>query len=166
MWTVVKSQAIGGLLEIGFFEDSDYLMVLSSQGRGIIDCFENKRVARDHDDYYFSSWNAKTGIVQGIGTFRKQQVICGGFEHPNVLLKETEDGWRYKIETLEQQFWFSKTKKIQRIVVYNEELKLRVEIDATGQVLNRGIGFSNTGNTFVFASASDVHFINRRDLMG
>lgn len=61
------SYAVGGLAAVGFDESSRYLMVISSQGRGLFDCLTLQRVGRDPDD----SWD----------WYRDEDATCEGFEH-------------------------------------------------------------------------------------
>lgn len=50
-WQLVTTIAVGGLLAIGFDRASDHLLILSSQGRGVIDCLTGEKVARDYEDF-------------------------------------------------------------------------------------------------------------------
>ena len=51
-WKLVASVAIGGLRSVGFDRNSDNLLVVSSQGRGVLDCITGEKIARDYDEYY------------------------------------------------------------------------------------------------------------------
>jgi hypothetical protein len=37
-WKLVATVAVGGLQSLGFDQDSENLLIVSSQGRGVIDC--------------------------------------------------------------------------------------------------------------------------------
>lgn len=161
MWTKLKTWSVGGLREIGFFENSDYLMVLSNQGRGLFDCIWNKKIARDKSDYYLNVWDDKSGVVEGVGILENKDIICGGFEHKNVLSPQTNDGWKYRFEERLEKYWLKEDKRSRFIILYNDENEDEFEIDVTSYVLDRAIGFSDIGNTFVFATSSDIHFTTR-----
>jgi hypothetical protein len=45
-WGHKETFAIGGLHNVGFAPNSDYLIVLSSQGQGIFDCIKGEKIAR------------------------------------------------------------------------------------------------------------------------
>jgi len=47
-WTRTEGFSIGGFEYFGFAESSDILVVLSSQGRGLIDMAKNEKIARDY----------------------------------------------------------------------------------------------------------------------
>ncbi len=51
-WRRIGTVSIGGLRAIGFDRGSDLLLVVSSAGRGVIDCRTAKKVARDDSEYY------------------------------------------------------------------------------------------------------------------
>ena len=42
--------SVGGLTEVGFADDSDLLLVVSSTGRSLFDCSTGERLARDRDE--------------------------------------------------------------------------------------------------------------------
>ncbi len=50
-WKHLNSYSVGGLLSVGFSKTSNYLLVVSSQGRGIIDCETGDKVNRDEEPY-------------------------------------------------------------------------------------------------------------------
>jgi hypothetical protein len=91
MWTKIGYQHVGGLREIGFFENSDNLLVLGGSGRTVFNCLSNEKIARDRVDYYTEKWNWKSGIIEGFEQFKNQKVICSGFEYKDNLKKETAD---------------------------------------------------------------------------
>lgn len=49
-WKKVASFGIGGLTEVGYAPDSDLLLVVSSQGRGVFNCISGEKIARDCED--------------------------------------------------------------------------------------------------------------------
>ncbi len=83
MWQKGNTWSIGGVREIGFKSNTDLLMVLSSQGRGIFDCMKDKKIGRDHFDYYMEKWDSDLGIVEGFGfhdALRRLVYIGGGID--------------------------------------------------------------------------------------
>ena len=50
-WRRVSTIAIGGLRAVGFDRSSEYLLVISSAGRGVIDCRTGEKVARNTEEY-------------------------------------------------------------------------------------------------------------------
>lgn len=76
-WKHVASIAVGGLLSVGFSEKNTYLLVVSSQGRGVIDCDTGEKVARDEKPYEGLSENNLTCL--GIEPIEGEVVALSGF---------------------------------------------------------------------------------------
>jgi hypothetical protein len=68
-WKRVAIQAVGGLTEVGLSADEHFLLVVSWQGRGIVDTRTGEIVARDLEEPRAeSSWlKEQEKIVVGIG---------------------------------------------------------------------------------------------------
>ena len=67
-WRTVGTVAVGGLRSVGFDRQSDLLLVVSIQGRGIIDCLSGAKVARDYKEY-FEGEGVLTLLRQGNDTW-------------------------------------------------------------------------------------------------
>ncbi|HPE54825.1 MAG TPA: hypothetical protein PK904_00385 [Bacteroidales bacterium] len=74
----MKTFAIGGLTEVGFSKKNPrLLLIISSQGRGVIDCSKLELTARDHDTTY--DWiNSYELWSFGIGELSDEKVLVGG----------------------------------------------------------------------------------------
>ena len=162
MWIKRNSWAIGGLRELGFKPDTDYLMVLSSQGRGLFDCLKNEKIARDPYDYYNMEWNSETGKVKGIGIFEGEEIICGGFEFPNVFPSSTTDGWVISIKTELRLNWKNEELPAEVLYLRNDLSNQNQELAFFHYGLDRGYGFSDTGRSFVIGTSSDLCVFTRR----
>lgn len=163
MWEKKVEWAIGGLLEIGFKSNSDLLMVLSSQGRGIFDCLTAERIGRDYIDYYNEKWDCGTGIVEGFGVLDNEEIICGGFEVPDILKKETIDNWKVIAEIETRPDWQNKKLKAEVMYLKNLVLNEKQEVGVFHYGINRGYGFSETGDSFVIATSSEISVWNRKE---
>lgn len=156
-WQLVASVAIGGLLAVGYAEQSDLLLVISSQGRGIFDCLAGTRTARDRRDAA-PFYDESTLRAQGFGPLEGQVLpiagLCGGG-----LPNTTRDGWhlqaiplpwpRYRI-FLEPPF----------CSMYHDLAGVTCVGDDGGGEL-RAYGFSPTGRSFVIATSCDLTIIIR-----
>lgn len=162
MWTKLNTWAIGGLREIGFKSNTDFLMVLSSQGRGLFDCLKNEKIARDPYDYYNMDWDSETGKVEGVGILESEEIICGGFEHPNVLQQSTEDGWKTLIKTELRPNWKNEALPAEVLYLQNDLINQNQELAFFHYGLDRGFGFSDTGLSFVIGTSSDLYIFTRR----
>lgn len=75
-WKHVASIAVGGLLSVGFSKNGSYLLVVSSQGRGVIDCDTGQKVGRDDKPYEGLSDHNLSCL--GIGPIENEEVaLCG-----------------------------------------------------------------------------------------
>jgi hypothetical protein len=65
-WTKIADVAVGGLTEVGFVPCSSLLLMVSHQGRGIVDLVSGNRMARDRRET--GSWfDAARPAALGIG---------------------------------------------------------------------------------------------------
>jgi hypothetical protein len=161
MWQKRKIWAIGGLLEIGFKSNSDLLMVLSSQGRGIFNCSMVKRIERDHFDYYREKWNSDLGIAEGFGILENEIIKCGGFEAPDIIKKETKDNWTVEITNEIRPNWQKIELKAEVMYLQNRKTNERIEVDVFHYGIDRAYGFSDTENSFVVGTSSEIVIWNR-----
>jgi hypothetical protein len=151
-WSFVASIAIGGLTELGFANDSELLLVLSSQGRGIIDCSTGEKVARDRDESNQQLWFGKDCVTAiGFGPLEGSEIRVSGLVGGGLPI-QTHDGWNVdalaidwpdtsllllgKYESIYQPsslFW-----------------KLAIERET------RAFGFSYTGRSLLYAISSGI----------
>jgi hypothetical protein len=73
-WTQHSIFAIGGLIQVGFAPQSDYLLVVSHQGRGVFDCVSRQKLARDANDAFDES----ELTAEGIGLLAGQKIRTAG----------------------------------------------------------------------------------------
>ena len=154
-WKRKSVVSVGGLTEIGFADDSDLLLVVSSTGRSVIDCLTGERVARDRaepDDEWYDERRLR---ATGIGPLAEKTIrLCGlhGGGLPN------SGNGNYWIEAIPIHWpeW--------HVVlggpsgwIYDGKTpitKLAIEREL------RAFGFSDTGNSLVIATSSDVTVYN------
>ncbi|MCA9238510.1 MAG: hypothetical protein KDA44_23725 [Planctomycetales bacterium] len=150
-WTQLAVHAVGGLTEVGFADDSDLLLVVSSQGRGVIDCLTGELVARDRTEPN-DGWHDERRLrAFGIGPLEGRLIRLAGL-HGGGLLNCGRDGWWVDAITLD---W----PDVNLLLggpwgwIYDGTtpfVKLAVEREV------RAFGFSDTGETFVIATSSDI----------
>ncbi len=155
MWNKIGFQSVGGLREVGFIEDTDYLMVLG-RGRTIFNCLTNEKTARDRQDYYVENWDASTGIIEGFDLFVGKQILCGGFEYPDSMLKETKDKWGIKIEQDIRPDYKKELKEAEVMYLISERGNVKIEVKVFHYSITRAYGFSKTGKSFIVAESDGV----------
>ncbi|RYD75714.1 MAG: hypothetical protein EOP84_17875 [Verrucomicrobiaceae bacterium] len=157
-WRRAGVFAIGGLTDVGFADDTDLLLVLSSQGRGIYDCTTGERVERDRsEDFPHDPANL---IAPGFGILEGVSVRTAGM-YGGGLCRVTADGWSVECVTLH---W---PEEILLLVepwhsIYADPARGKAEFHrlATEHEV-RAFGFSPTGRSLVIATSSDVTVFTR-----
>ncbi len=144
-WEKPVTHAIGGLTELGFDESGRYLLVVSHQGRGVIDLQTLKKVARDYDEQAaYGQHGNKT--VEGIGPIAGQNIKCVGL-WGGKLKDNTPDGWHVLISDKE-------------IVTLSNPHHRTVSIPESITAL-RAVGFSEDGEILIYATSSEIEFYRR-----
>lgn len=156
-WKLVASIAIGGLRSVGYDRWSDNLLVLSSQGRGVINCLSGEKTARDYDEYYKNEIHLE---AEGIGVLSNRLIRMMGL-FGGGLPTRTKDSWQ--LESV--------------ILKWPERMILLIPPDSYlyGSVCNqaddmtkiaegsciRAYGFSYTGQSFIIATTSEIDIFSR-----
>ena len=157
-WRALPSIAVGGLWHVGFAPDSDLLLVLSSSGRGVIDCLTGEKVARDDADYYAVSPKLE---AEGIGPLEGQYVRLAGI-HGGGLSHVTKDGWLIELHPLswpEEEFFLCPPRQTMLWNPPGEKPALsKIRPFPTSLV---AYGFSPTGVSLVIATSSDLIIYSR-----
>lgn len=156
-WRRVVTIAVGGLLSIGFDRDSELLLVVSSAGRGVIDCRSGEKIARDTNEY---NENDRYLEADGIGPLRGQTIRVSGLLGGG-LPRSTHDGWSVELVTLD---W-----PVNEILLLEPFSSLYESLYGKPPALHkigeelevRACGFSYTGKSLVVATSSDVAVFSR-----
>ncbi len=151
-WRRAACFAIGGLTEIGYAPDSDLLLVVSSQGRGVLDCVTGEKVARDYDDSY--DFIDETRLVAlGIGPLDGQWIRVGGL-HGGGLPNSTRDGWGLVTLPLPWPHYHVFLTAPRKSIYDGAEYAAKVETDNACEL--RAYGFSETGRSFIVALSCEI----------
>lgn len=158
-WRLVNVLAVGGLRSVGYDRYSDNLLIVSIQGRGVVDCLSGEKITRDYSEDYPE--NEVCLECEGIGplgdsTIQMMGLFGGG------LPVSTEDDWSIESVTLDwpQQMLIllpPGSTLHGSVTDYSEEMHKIFE-DST----IRAYGFSYTGRSFVIATTSDVTVYSRQ----
>lgn len=156
-WRNIGAISIGGLTEIGFAEDSDDLLVVSHQGRGLFDCLTGERLARDPVEFFD---NADESGLTAPGIGRHEQTIfrMAGLRGGG-LATCTRDGWGIHVAHLP---W--------PIHVFFLTSNYKELHDNTGHITKlcndepcsfRAAGFSPTGRSLIIATSCELTIYTR-----
>ena len=158
-WHELLSHAIGGLLAVGYAENTDLLLVISSQGRGVFDCLTGEKVARDDTDPYPYFDQIKL-TAQGIGPLTDTIIHVAGLPGGG-LPHHTQDGWSLKALPITwPQYDIFLEYPYQSI--YND-INNGVKVGEDGVCELRTYGFSQTGQSFIIATSCDITLFTRQD---
>lgn len=150
VWKRISVHAVGGLIQVGFAEQSDLLLVLSHDGRGIFNCLTGEKIARNRNDSQ-EFFDKETSVAKGFDLLESKEIKTAGL-YGGTLSEKTQDGW--KLSTLE-------SKGICRIYL-NFKDSDNVKFIADDEVAEiRAIGFSETEQTFVVATNADLTIFSR-----
>lgn len=143
-WRKVAYLAVGGLTEVGF-AGGPLLLVVSHQGRGVVDLASGELLARDRHEA--GAWyDAARGAVLGIGPLDGTWIgVCGlaGGRLPDA----TADGWQARASG--------------DCVTVSAPGRQLLQVSESEEV--RACGFSPDGATFVIAASPGVAIYRRED---
>ncbi len=157
-WERLPAIAVGGLWQVGFAPGSDLLLLLSSSGRGVVDCLSGERLARDDGDYYADGPSLE---AEGIGPLEGHLIAIAG-PSGGALTRVTHDGWGIELHPLswpEEELFVcppGETMLWQRPGAESALVKVRPLPSALV-----AYGFSPTGRSLVIATSSDLEIYRR-----
>ncbi len=157
-WVKVGAWAIGGMRAIGYSDCSRYILVETSDGRGLFDCETGDKYLRDRTEYVDQELKL---LCEGFGPLMGQSVRMAGL-HGGGLPTFTPDGWQIEVISswpkneillLEPGSWlhgakYGKPHNFQKIW--------------TGFEI-RGCGFSFDGRTLCIGESSDLVIYSRQN---
>ena len=157
-WRKTGDFAVGGLAEVGYEPDSDLLLVLSSNGRGIFDGVTGERVARDRTEEYLmdSVKLAAPGFDMLDGVTVRTAGLSGGG-----LPTGTADGWTLLVLPLPYTRNGRYLLDHEVSLYHGRAAPDAVVIAEPTPCELRAYGFSETGNSFVIAGSCGLKLFAR-----
>ncbi len=150
-WKQIGIHLVGGLFQIGYAENSDLLLVLSLNGRGLFDCLTGQKIARDREDSQ-ETFDETTLIAKGFDLLDGQEIKTAGL-FGGTLSTKTRDGWNLSIREL------SYNMNGVYLNLENSDDEMLIADDKISEI--RAFGFSETEKTFVIATNSDLTIFSR-----
>jgi hypothetical protein len=155
-WELSGRFAVGGLREVGFSKNAELLLVISSSGRGIIDCAQGKMISRD--DEPDGGWYKPLELLcEGIGPLQAEVIQIAGLNGGGLPMSNR---FAESLEVVSPEWPKSK-------LIFCAPFKSAViEGHQDGCVyiasdFFRAYGFSWSGDSFVYATSSDVTTFRR-----
>ncbi|SDN22809.1 hypothetical protein SAMN05216517_10950 [Janthinobacterium sp. OK676] len=155
-WKNMGKIAVGGLTEIGFSKSSELLLVISNSGRGVIDCARGEKISRD--DEADGEWYEPAQLVcQGIGPLDGETIPISGLNGGG-LPTSTRRAERLEVVSPD---WPKST-----LIFCAPYKSALIEGQQAGCVSIASdyllaYGFSWCGNSFAYATSSDVTIFTR-----
>lgn len=154
--------AVGGLYEVGFSKKHpELLLVISSQGRGVIDCSKLELVDRDHNTD-FDWMNSYELWSMGIGKLSDEKILIGGL-HGGGLPHSNRFGDSIQYMATEWPIIDLIFEPHHKNIYKEGEEKDCFRIFHDYEV--RAYGFSYDGAYFVTATSSDVNVYQKEKAM-
>jgi hypothetical protein len=151
---------IGGLTEVGFSkQETNLIMVISSQGRGLFDCQKMALIERDYDTNF--DWiDSYEMTAQGIGVLCNERILVSGLHGGGLPLRNKNgDGLQFMatewpiIDIIYEPNYKS---------IYKEsEAKQCFRIFHDYSLVT--YGFSYDGKTFVIATSSEINIFREKN---
>ena len=162
MWTHKNTFAIGGLENIGYANNQDLLIVLSSQGQGIFDCIVGEKIARQSDDSnWWDNFNQETNSIKGFDRLSDFEIQTCGLYGVDNLSKATLDGWTLIVSEPEPDDKPFEKYLVQKIYLVSPNKQEKKFVGKNGACELRAFGFSETGDSFVIALSCDLTIYSR-----
>lgn len=149
-WQKLSINAVGGLLQVGYAESSDLLLVLSNNGRGIFDCLTGVKIARNNQ-YVFDYFDEATLIAAGFNILEGQAIKTAGL-FGGIISPETSDGWKLierESKDLIKNIYLKYLAEDEVFVANEEPCELRA------------FGFSPTEKSFIIATSCEVAIFSK-----
>jgi hypothetical protein len=156
-WRFVASVAVGGLTHVGYSPESDTVLVLSSQGRGVIDCLTGTKVARDYEEF-FPGLEESRLQCPGIGPLADRKIRIAGLTGGGLPTMK-HDGWHLEALALPWPRYFVFLSRPFKSVL--DGLESTTKVGDEGACEYRAHGFSDTGNSFVIALSCELNIYSR-----
>lgn len=159
-WERVATHALGGLTEAGYAEGSDWLLVISSRGRGLFNCLSGERAARDYaEPDGDAGWYDEVGLVaRGIGAIEGQVVRLAGL-HGGGLPRFTRDGWGLELVSPDWPLTGVILSPPHKTVLVESYAGGCLKVAEDSEI--RACGFSATGRSFVVAMSHTLEIYTR-----
>jgi hypothetical protein len=150
-WRALPAQGVGGLFQVGYAGGSDFLLVLSAQGRGIFDCLTGAKVARDSAEAH-DFFDQIRLTADGFGPLAGRSIRMAGLFGGGFPLT-TADEWCLEVHA---QAW-----PTQSVFLRAPAARKPVCIGDDGECEMRACGFSETGRSFIIATSCELAIFTR-----
>jgi hypothetical protein len=149
MWRHLTTISVGGLENLGFSRSGN-IIVLSSQGRGILDAATGQKIFRDDKDWW-QDFISDERAIAGFGGEKDAMIKLSGLHTQDYLAKKTSDGWLLYAEDS-----FHGSMPIKRFFLTHSGSSASKFIVEDGPCEVRCYGFSDDERLMVIATSCEL----------
>ncbi len=166
-WRLVAHRAVGGLTEVGFVRDTAHLVIISTNGQGVLDCVTGDMIHRDRtQDGFDARSNRARNLADPDGPLVDMAGLSGGG-----LMNVTPDGWTARMFPLDWPRVHCILEPPGASIDFVHPKWRGHDKDARFYVVRhdyepRVFGFSYSGQNLVWADSSDLIVWSRADAGG
>jgi len=155
-WKKIGAWGIGGMRAIGYSDCSRFIIVETSEGRGLFDCQTGDKVLRDRNEYKNQEIELLCeGFGPLVGRTIRMSGLCGGG-----LPLSTKDGWHIEIISSWPKNEILLFEPGSSIFGWKYGKPSHFQKIWSGHEI-RGCGFSYSGNTLCIGESSDLVIYSR-----
>lgn len=160
MYKYKNTFTIGGLEDIGYAPGTDILLVLSSQGEGLFDCTEGRKLARRSNDFdWWKRYNSQNSSIEGFDILQGIIIKTSGLIAGDNLVKKMNDYELVSVAEHDDKPFEEYT--VNKIYLNKGNTGEIVFITKDGPCEIRAFGFSETGNSFAIALSCEIIIYSR-----
>jgi hypothetical protein len=146
-WRRIVTVPVGGLTAVGFSATERYLLVLSHDGRGVLESATGQRVARNRESpRHDSPWLKESArLIEGVPPVESEWIEAAGLWGGSLLARNTA-GWSVRQESSGHG----------EVGYARHDSSTREFLVDSAITDLRAFGFSRSGRFLVFASTSEL----------
>ncbi len=152
-WKREKVFAVGGLTEVGFADKSDLLLIVSHDGRGLLDCRAGEIISRDRASSTEDWYQPSSLEAEGIGSLLGQKIKLAGL-HGGGLPHLNSNGWSLEAVSPDWPAISIFVSPPGSSVLVESFSKGCEKIYEDSEI--RAFGFSPSGNYFILATSDSL----------
>ena len=161
MWSHQRTYAIGGLENVGYFDNEEKLLILSNQGIGVIDCLAGITVFRSEEEWW-PFFVQDTSTLKSIPGYSDTAVKVFGLHNDTGLFPKTFENWQLSLSEPRADDPPFQHYTIQEVCLENVNSSEKLAVAKDGPCEFRAYGFSGSGKLLFAASSCEV-VVWRRD---
>lgn len=155
MWSHKVTYAVGGLEDVGYIENEDLLVVLSSQGTGVFNCMDGVKVFRSDADWW-PLFDQNTGRLERFPGYWDMPIKVYGLHNSGGLNPVMFNDWELKLSDPRLDDPPFEEYSVQLVLLQQLDSRELLTVAKDGPCEFRAFGFSQTGRSLFVASSCEL----------